>query len=90
MAIGQGDQGQQRQVEYRSESRQSSQEEFQQNMQSNYGIQPRFPERQGAHYVSNIGQRIDAGGQRTDAAALGTENDMDTSEDVSITIGSPL
>ena len=90
MAIGQGGQGHQRQVEYRSESRQSPQEEFRQNMQSNYGIQPRFPERHGAHYVSNIGQRIDASGQRTDAEALGTENDMDTSEDVSLNTGSPL
>ena len=90
MTVGQRGQGQQRQVEYQRENRQNPQEEFHQIMQSDCGIQPRFPERQGTHYVGNIGQRIGAGDQLADATALGTENDMDTSEDVSINTGSPL
>ena len=76
IAIGQGDQGQQRQVEYGGECRQIPQGEF---MQRNYGIKPRFPDGQGAHSMVNIG----AGDQRT--TALLRENDsnhMDTSEDV--------
>ena len=89
MTVGQGGQGQQRQVEYQRENRQNPQEEFHQNMQSDYGIQPRFPERQGAHYVGNIGQRIAVGDQRTNTTLAWPGDDMDTS-DVSVNIGSRL